>query len=302
MGIWFATNYKLGRYTTNLRLPSVDADVQLMIDAGIHVCVAAGNRSHKIDVSTGDDYDNFIAANTGSVSYQRGSSPYDDEANIVGNIDSSTHAGGLEQKAVSSETGPGVSVYAPGTDIMSAMSTTNKFGATVANNPYPADSNFLINNISGTSMAAPQIAGMLSLWLQLNPNSTPAQGLAFLSASSKTDQLYDTASSTDYTNTRSLLGGANRFAFNKFNSDTQLRIGTPLTEQAGAAVATYALSVNNAIVNEGAQFIITLTTTNVDDGTTIPYTITGVTSSDISGSSLTGSFTVNSNTATATLL
>ena len=290
----------LGRYTTNLRLPSVDADVQLMIDAGIHVCVAAGNRSHKIDVSTGDDYDNFIAANTGSVSYQRGSSPYDDEANIVGNIDSSTHAGGLEQKAVSSETGPGVSVYAPGTDIMSAMSTTNKFGATVANNPYPADSNFLINNISGTSMAAPQIAGMLSLWLQLNPNSTPAQGLAFLSASSKTDQLYDTASSTDYTNTRSLLGGANRFAFNKFNSDTQLRIGTPLTEQAGAAVATYALSVNNAIVNEGAQFIITLTTTNVDDGTTIPYTITGVTSSDISGSSLTGSFTVNSNTATAT--
>ena len=290
----------LGRYTTNLRLASVDADIQLMIDAGIHVCVAAGNRSHKIDVSTGDDYDNFIAANTGSVSYQRGSSPYDDEANIVGNIDSSTHAGGLEQKAVSSETGPGVSVYAPGTDIMSAMSTTNKFGATVANNPYPADSNFLINNISGTSMAAPQIAGMLSLWLQLNPNSTPAQGLAFLSASSKTDQLYDTASSTDYTDTRSLLGGANRFAFNKFNSDTQLRIGTPLTEQAGAAVATYALSVNNAIVNEGAQFIITLTTTNVDDGTTIPYTITGVTSSDISGSSLTGSFTVNSNTATAT--
>ena len=33
----------------------------------------------------------------------------------------------LEQKAVSSEAGPGVSVFAPGTDIMSAMSTTNRF-------------------------------------------------------------------------------------------------------------------------------------------------------------------------------
>ena len=290
----------LGRYTTNLRLPSVDADVQLMIDAGIHVCVAAGNRSHKIDVSTGDDYDNFIAANTGSVSYQRGSSPYDDEANIVGNIDSSTHAGGLEQKAVSSETGPGVSVYAPGTDIMSAMSTTNKFGATLLNNPYPADSNFLINNISGTSMASPQIAGVLALWLQLNPSSTPAQGLAFVNSTAKTAQVYETGNAVDYTDTRSLLGGNNRFAFNKFNSNVQMRLGTPAAAAAAPAVATYALSSSVASVNEGSSFTITLTTTNITDGTTVPYTITGISSADIGGSSLTGNFTVNSNTATAT--
>ena len=290
----------LGRYTTNLRLPSVDADVQLMIDAGIHVCVAAGNRSHKIDVSTGDDYDNFIAANTGSVSYQRGSSPYDDEANIVGNIDSSTHAGGLEQKAVSSETGPGVSVYAPGTDIMSAMSTTNKFGATLLNNPYPADSNFLINNISGTSMASPQIAGVLALWLQLNPSSTPAQGLAFVNSTAKTAQVYETGNAVDYTDTRSLLGGNNRFAFNKFNSNVQMRLGTPAAAAAAPAVATYALSSSVASVNEGSSFTITLTTTNITDGTTVPYTITGISSADIGGASLTGNFTVNSNTATAT--
>ena len=71
-------------YATNLRVPSVDADVQLMIDAGIHVCIAAGNRSHKIDVATGVDFSNFMAANTGSVEYQKGSSPSDDEAHIVG--------------------------------------------------------------------------------------------------------------------------------------------------------------------------------------------------------------------------
>ena len=115
-----------------------------MIDAGIHVCIAAGNRSHKIDVSTGDDFSNFIAANTGSVEYQKGSSPSDDEAHIVGNIDSAAHSGGLEQKALSSETGPGVSIYAPGTDIMSAMSTTNAFGANTTSNPYPANATFLI--------------------------------------------------------------------------------------------------------------------------------------------------------------
>ena len=213
------------RYMTNVRIPSVDTDLQELIDAGVHVCIAAGNRSHKIDVGGGDDYDNFMAANTGSVEYQKGSSPYDDEAHIVGNIDSTIHSGGLEQKAASSETGPGVSVYAPGTDIMSAMSTTNAFGATTVNNPYPANATFLINNISGTSMASPQIAGVLALWLQINPGATPAQGLAFINNTAKTAQIYETGSAIDYTDTRSLLGGTNRFAFNKFNSNVQLRIG-----------------------------------------------------------------------------
>ena len=46
-------------YATNVRLTAIDADVQLMIDAGIHVCVAAGNRNHKIDIATGDDYNNI---------------------------------------------------------------------------------------------------------------------------------------------------------------------------------------------------------------------------------------------------
>ena len=289
-----------GTYATNVRISAVDADVQLMIDAGIHICVAAGNRYHKIDVSGGVDFGNFIAADTGSVEYQKGSSPSDDEAHIVGNIDSTVNISGLEQKAISSETGPGVSVYAPGTDIMSAMSTNNRFGATLIANPYPANAAFLINNISGTSMASPQIAGALALWLQINPDATPAQGLAFVNTTAKTEKIYDTASTVDYTNTRSLLGGNNRFAFNKFNSNVQLQIGTPAPVVEAGAVATYALSSSVASVNEGSSFVITLTTTNVANGTTVPYTITGVTTADIASASLTGNFTVNNNTATAT--
>ena len=234
-----------------------------MIDAGIHVCIAAGNRSHKIDIAAGDDFANFMAANTGSVEYQKGSSPSDDEAHIVGSIDSAAHSGGLEQKATYSEAGPGVSIYAPGTDIMSAMSTTNKFGANTLNNPYPGNAAFLINNISGTSMASPQVAGMLALWLQINPDATPAQAKAFISTTAKTAQLYDTASVVDYTDTRSLLGSTNRFAFNKFNSNVQMRLVLQLQKQQQAAAATYALSSSSAAVNEGSAFTITLTTTNI---------------------------------------
>ena len=63
---------------------------------------------------------------------------------------------------------------------------------------------------------------------------------------------------------------------------------------------TYALSTNQLSLNEGGNFIITLTTTDVPNNTLVPYTITGVSSADINGASLTGNFTVNSNTASAT--
>ena len=288
-------------YAMNVRNTSADTDLQEMIDAGIHVTIAAGNRSHKIDIEGGEDFGNFVAADTGSNEYHKGSSPFDTEAHIVGNIDSTIHIDGLEQKAASSECGPGVSIYAPGTDIMSAMSTTNTFGADISNNPYPEDSSFLINNISGTSMAAPQVAGVLALWLQINPSATPAQGLTFLNSSAKTDQIYETGSSVDYTDTRSLLGSANRFTFNKFNKSTQLTIGNSDTQQV-SQTPTYALSSSAASVNEGSSFTITLTTTNIDDGTVIPYTISGVTSADINGTNLSGNFVVTNNTSQITVV
>jgi len=60
---------------------------------------------------------------------------------------------------------------------------------------------------------------------------------------------------------------------------------------------TYALAANPTSLNEGGNFTITLTTTDVPDNTTVPYTITGVSTADIAGASLTGNFTVVSNTA-----
>jgi len=60
---------------------------------------------------------------------------------------------------------------------------------------------------------------------------------------------------------------------------------------------SYALSTSASTVNEGDTFTITLTTTNVANGTYIPYTITGVSSADINNAALSSSFAVSSNTA-----
>ena len=56
------------------------------------------------------------------------------------------------------------------------------------------------------------------------------------------------------------------------------------------ATPTYALTPSATSVNEGQSVTVTLTTSNVAAGTTLPYTITGVTSPDINNASLTGNF------------
>ena len=70
------------------------------------------------------------------------------------------------------------------------------------------------------------------------------------------------------------------------------------------SVATYSLSNNSYSVNEGSTASFTLTTKNLASGTSVPYTLSGVSSADVSGG-LSGTAVVNSSgvaTISATLL
>jgi subtilisin family serine protease len=198
-------------YITNSRMPAIDADIQELIDAGIHVCIAAGNNGHKIDVPNGADYNNYIDTDNGRIWYHRGSSPYDDEAFIVGNVDSRLHRKG-EAKIGSSECGPGVNIWAPGTDIMSACSTVNDMGNGVG--AYPKNRRFKIVSITGTSMASPQICGMGAIILQMFPELTPKELRDWFDKNAKA-VLFTTGRDNDYNNNKSLLGSPNKIAYNE---------------------------------------------------------------------------------------
>jgi hypothetical protein len=68
-----------------------------------------------------------------------------------------------------------------------------------------------------------------------------------------------------------------------------------------AATPTYNIGRSLSAVNEGSSVTFTLSTTNVSNGTVLPYTITGISATDVTTGSLTGSFTVNSGLATTTI-
>lgn len=192
----------------------LDTDVQEMLDQGIHICIAAGNNSMKADILGGPDYDNYYVNNAGANYYHRGSSPHAPGAVYVGATDGIPYDSNTEQKAEYSVCGPLVDIYAPGTYIMSAY---------IGGDPYYADSDFYQANLSGTSMAAPQVAGLCCLFLQLNPWATIAQVKEWL-LSNATSVMYDTGLEADYEDFRSIQGSQNKFMFNPFNRSEPLQL------------------------------------------------------------------------------
>ena len=203
-----------GDWTYPIRVASVDADIQDCLDDGIILIAAAGNDSHKADVVGGADYNNYFTNNFGTRYYHRGSTPMGQPGVIsVGNI-SYVYVNNQEPLFNSSTKGPRVDVNAPGGYIMSAIPD----GSTIATNTgtvnYPLNSNYKSTKISGTSMASPQVAGVVACLMQARPTYNNTQVLNWINTNSESARLYDPSTgtpSTDYQDFRALQGGPNLY-------------------------------------------------------------------------------------------
>jgi len=226
--------YGMGEFGTfGFRDPALDSIIDEMIDAGIHICIAAGNDGLKIDVLGGPDYNNYfrligsgLTSSQITVFYHRGSSPYSTRAINVGCLDLTPYSSTLDQKADFSEGGPGVDLYACGYAIYSATSNTNTFTTDgYSDAAYYLDVGWRQACISGTSMASPQVCGMSTLMLQLNPAAKPEEFKSWL-MNNVGSQLAFFLGNDDYTVLNSLWGGLPKVLYNTFNSDTSLTIKT----------------------------------------------------------------------------
>jgi subtilisin family serine protease len=204
-----------GNWTFPIRFASVDADIQDCLDDGIILIAAAGNGSHKCDVVTGSDYDNYFTSSAfGNLYYHRGSTPMGHPGVIsVGNV-SYVYQDNKEPLFNSSEKGPRVDISAPGGYIMSAIPDGSNIAVGTGTVDYPLNNTYKSTKISGTSMASPQVAGVVACLMEARPNYTYEQVLEWLQDAGQTNRLYDSTTgtpSTDYQNYRALQGAANLY-------------------------------------------------------------------------------------------
>lgn len=199
--------YSTGGFTrTPVRNSSVEIDFQDAINDGIIIVGAAGNEYTKISSPSSnlaDDYNNyFIESGVGIWYYNRGTITAATNVITVGAINMLVN----EAKTAFSNCGPRVDIYAPGDYIMSSINSSDGVYATDQRNTAYHQAKY-----SGTSMAAPQVTGVIACLAETWPNITQAQALAHLIKHSQLGQMTATSGGpTDFTD---LQGSANRYLY-----------------------------------------------------------------------------------------
>lgn len=190
-----------GFYSAPQRVSYVDADIEDCIAAGIIMVGAAGNSYQKQLLPTDTYYnsfikDQFLAYNT---YYLRGGTPGASMITV-----GAMSADQTEPKASFSNCGPAIDIYAPGENILSSVNSNLKGGTYDSRNDQ-----YLICKYNGTSMACPQVAGLLACALETYPNMSHADTLQYLLDNCLTDQMFDRTpvNAGDY---YSLQGSPNR--------------------------------------------------------------------------------------------
>ena len=173
--------------------PALNADITDAIADGVIVVGAAGNSYWNSAYIDNEDYSNSIISNSVEYFHSQGSSPsVAPGVIVVGNIGAQQE----EYKNESSNFGNRVDIWAPGTNIVSAVynsSAASEFSITLVDDPRSAS--YKLGSISGTSMASPQVCGLLACYAEQNPSLTASEALTYLITHSKKNQVGTTGAS-----------------------------------------------------------------------------------------------------------
>ena len=196
-----------GNWIIGVSIAAVNADITDAIADGIIVVTSAGNHYQKQTQSGNQDYENYLYLRIGSNPYAE--TIASNRAAGVGLNEPTLNVGALDvyrddRKKASSVCGDGTDIHAAGDNIMSSTLTGSFGGITDSRN-----GSYYLSKIGGTSMAAPQVTGVIALLLESNPNLKQAEVNAWIEANANKDLMYDTGVDSS-TNLQSLQGSPNR--------------------------------------------------------------------------------------------
>jgi hypothetical protein len=202
-------------YRIPARYAALDADIQDAINDGVIVISSAGNSYWNCDISSGQDYNNYIQTNNyGAIYHSRGSSPSAADGVIcIGSIGTFSN----ETKSDFSNWGKRIDVWAPGSNIISSVydsTAASEFGITLRDDPRNAT--YKLGSISGTSMASPQVSGLLACIMESSQGMQQGDARNLLIQTSQKNKLGEFPNSSVSPNVspyRTLGGSNNRYLY-----------------------------------------------------------------------------------------
>ena len=192
----------------NSHSAGIAADVEDAIEDGVVVVGSAGNRDMHVAKFNDQDWNNIISTTSITQYYCRGSWPNTHDSGAI-NVGSLSNEDDF-RKSSFSNFGPGLDIFAPGSFIYSS------FGNTGGNDTkYTQGSGNYKGNISGTSMAAPQVTGVLACAASRKERFTQDDARKYLNDTSKFNDMTVDAFGGDYTDPTVGYGGPNQYLIAK---------------------------------------------------------------------------------------
>lgn len=188
---------------------SLNADYTDAMNEGIIFVSSAGNSKNLMCNYLDSDWNNYVFC-----SYLGGNYPFRTHRPGTPKYPGTIVVGALDvtqspRSADFSTRGPYVDVYAAGVSVVSSYTSNGTVND-------PRNSSYKIGNLGGTSMASPQVAGVLACALELWPNMTPSEAREWIKSNTRDGVIRDYSyASSDASAVYSLAGANNSILYFK---------------------------------------------------------------------------------------
>lgn len=189
---------------------AVNADIQDAIGDGVVIIGAAGNDNLLFADPSGSNWNNTLTVSgVGTFYYMRGGWPNSPDSGSI-NVGAMSNEGDF-RRAIFTNFGPAIDVFAPGQNILSAYGNAGglndtKYTLGSANYFYP---------ISGTSMASPQVAGVIACLASGKDRFTQDDAIGYIQQNSKTGDMTFDVSGGGFNDSSARGGSPNRYLLAK---------------------------------------------------------------------------------------
>tara|TARA_Y100001963_G_scaffold158809_1_gene259792 strand:+ start:69 stop:1979 length:1911 start_codon:yes stop_codon:yes gene_type:complete len=243
------------QFATSSRSNSIETAGDEMVNAGVIYVTSAGNSNQRLGLGGNDPHLNDYLTTLNSADTRAGipgsgvtgtvpsghrnwihpaNIGYDSTSDFhpavcVGAMDDYIESNYQERKASYSNNGPGVDVWAPADETLSAGMKASNGSQLGSDTNYPRyNSNFVDRYFNGTSAASPVVAGIVALFLESKPDATSRevkdfikdQGSKLLPSTEWKDDVTDTTDADYWRGDYNNRGALNKILFDPYASNT----------------------------------------------------------------------------------